>query len=326
MEIKRQKIFGREFKDERAVNIVFGVDAPFVPIMGVCMTSLIKNNPAQKFSFHVFLDEIEMRDEIKLAELCKQSPAAQIILYFLPTDLYKEFYLEGDYTRAIFYRIAAADFLSESLNKVIYMDSDMICLKPLDELFNLPLEKIFLAAAVDPGIVNTAIHKNAFGFSADYRYFNTGLLCLNLDFWRREKISAQMLEILSHGEYPFPDQDAMNLVADRNNYPVKYLSDRYNHFFRIDGVEQPMREDVVIQHFTGQLKPWQPWCQSPLKKIYEAYQEISPWRDFVYQPRNYQEHRLMGRVCRREGKWLEALKWYWSYLKRRRIEKKSKRG
>ena len=323
MEIRRQKIFGQE--SAGAIHIVFGVDAPFVPIMGVCMTSILKNNPAQKFSFHVFLDEIAPRDEEKISELCTQN-SAQVILYFLPPDLYKEFYLEGDYTRAIFYRIAAADFLSESLDKVLYMDADMICLKPLDELIALPIEKIFLAAMKDPGIVNTAIHKNAFGFSEDYQYFNTGLLYLNLKCWREEKISEQMLEILSHGEYPFPDQDAMNLVADRNNYAVKYLSDRYNHFFRIDGVEQPLREDVIIQHFTGQLKPWQPWCQSPLKKIYETYQEISPWRDFVYQPRNYQEHRLMGRVCRHEGKWLEALKWYWSYLKRRRIEKKSKRG
>lgn len=319
----RQKILGHS--SGGAINIVFGVDAPFVPIMGVCMTSLIKNNPAQKFSFHVFLDEINPRDEQKLSELCTQSPSARVILYFLPNDLYKEFYLEGDYTRAIFYRIAAADFLSESLAKVLYMDSDMICLKPIDELIALPIDKIFLAAMKDPGIVNTALHKNTFGFSEDYNYFNTGLLYLNLKFWREEKISAQMLKILSQGEYPFPDQDAMNLVANRNHYAVEYLPDRFNHFFRIDGVEQPMREDVVIQHFTGQIKPWQPWCESPLKKIYESYQEMSPWRDFVYQPRNYQEHRLMGRACRREGKWLAALKWYWSYLKRRRVEK-SKRG
>lgn len=326
MNIERQKFFGREFDSAPTINITFGVDAPFVPIMGVCMTSLIKNNPAQNFSFHVFLDDIESQDEEKLSELCAQFPTARIILYFLPNNLYNEFYLEGDYTRAIFYRIAAADFLAETLDKVLYMDSDMICLKPLDELIALPLEKIFLAAVKDPGIVNTPLHKNAFGFSEDYRYFNTGLLYLNLKFWRQEKISAQMLEILSHGEYPFPDQDAMNLVANRNNYAVKYLPDRYNHFFRVNGVEQPMREDVVIQHFTSQLKPWHPWCESPLKKIYEAYQKISPWNDFVYFPRNYQEHRLMGRVCRREGKWLEALKWYWSYLKRRRVEKKSKRG
>lgn len=326
MKIERQKIFGREVKDERAINIVFGVDAPFVPIMGVCMTSILKNNPAQKFTFHVFLDAIVPPDENKLAELCKQYPALQIILYFLPPDIYNELYLEGDYTKAIFYRIIAADFLAQSLDKILYMDSDMICLKPMDELINLSVEGIFVAAIADPGVVNRQVHKKNFGFSNEYLYFNSGLMYLNLQHWREEKVSAQMLNIMSLREYPFPDQDAINLVADLNAYPVKYLPDKFNHFFRVDGVEQPMRDDVVIQHFTGQLKPWHPWCESPLKKIYETYQKNSPWHDFVYQPRNYQEHRLMGRTCRREGKWLEALKWYWSYLKRRRVEKKSQRG
>lgn len=323
MEIIRQKIFGHEVHDERAVNIVFGVDAPYVPMMGICMASLIKNNPARKISFHVFLSGIDERDELKIAELCDMFHATQITLYFLPPDLYKEIpILEKNYSSAIFYRIAAADFLSASLDKIIYMDADMLCLKPLDELLNLPLEKFLLAAVADKGEW-IPTHRKNFGLRESHRYFNTGFLYVNLEFWRRKNFPKQVLNVLSEGKYFFPDQDAMNIVADRNAYPVEYISDRYNHFFRVDGKEQPLTDDVVIEHFAGQIKPWHPWCDSPLKEIYAAYQKISPWRDFVYLPRNYQECRLMGRVCRREGNWLEAFKWYWSYLKRRRVEKKS---
>ena len=108
MNIERQKNFGREVADGRAVNIAFGVDAPFVPIMGICITSILKNNPAQIFTFNIFLDEINAADEKKFAKLCSQSPATQINLYFLPPDLYKNFYVEGNYSKAIFYRLAAA--------------------------------------------------------------------------------------------------------------------------------------------------------------------------------------------------------------------------
>ena len=325
MNIERQKNFGRESSDARAINIAFGVDAPFVPMMGICISSILKNNPAQIFSFHIFLDSIEPRDEIKLSELCTQSPAAQITLYFLPPDLYKEFYLEGSYSRAVFYRITAAQYLSSTLGKIIYMDADMLCLKPLDELFNLSLGNALLAAVADKGEW-LPLHRRELGLSENYRYFNTGLLCLNLELWRAEKVYEQVIEILSRGKFPFVDQDAMNIAVARNNYGVQYISDRYNHFFRVDGVELPITDDVVIEHFAGQIKPWHAWCESPAKAIYETYQKNSPWHDFVYRPRNYQEHRLMGRVCRREGKWLEAFKWYWSYLKRRRVEKKSERG
>ena len=322
MKIERQKSFGREVHDGRAVDIVFGVDAPFIPIMGICITSILKNNPAQIFSFHIFLDEIDALNEKKFAKLCTQYPTTQITLYFLPPDLYKNFYVEGNYSKAIFYRITAADFLSARLDKLIYMDADMLCLKPLNELLRLSIERYFLAAVVDKGEW-IPLRKKELGLSANYRYFNSGFLYLNLEYWRRENFSAQILQVLSNGEYSFPDQDAMNILADKKNYPIRHISDRYNHFFRVDGKEQPLRDDVVIEHFAGQLKPWQQWCESPLKEIYKSYQKNSLWRDFVYQPRNYQEHRLMGRACRRAGNWLEAFKWYWSYLKRRRVEKKS---
>lgn len=324
MEIKQQKTFGRGGHDEHAINITFGVDAPFVPLMGICMTSIVKNNPSRKISFHVFLDKIDERDEKKIAEFCAQFPTTQINLYFLPPDLYKDIpILEKNYSSAIFYRIAAAEFLSNTIKKVIYMDADMLCLKSLDELLKIPIENFLLAAIVD---INVATRKQELGLSNNYSYFNSGFLYLNLKLWHREKISEQVLKVLSSGKYFFPDQDAMNIVADKNNYPIKYIPDRYNHFFRKEGKELPLTDDVVIEHFAGQLKPWHQWCESPLKEIYESYQKISPWHDFFYQPRNYQEHRLMGRVCRREGKWLEALKWYWSYLKRRRVEKNAKRG
>ena len=67
MNIERQKIFGQE--SAGAIDITFGVDAPFVPIMGVCMTSILKNNPARKFRFHVFIDAINPPDEQKISEL-----------------------------------------------------------------------------------------------------------------------------------------------------------------------------------------------------------------------------------------------------------------
>lgn len=198
--------------------------------------------------------------------------------------------------------MAAAEFLSASLDKIIYMDADMLCLKPLDELLNLPLEKFLLAAVADKGEW-VPMHGKNLCLRDSHRYFNTGFLYVNLNRWRDENFSERVLDVLSDGEYFFPDQDAMNIVADKNASPIKYLPDRYNHFYRVDGKEQPLTDDVVIEHFAGQLKPWHPWCKGHGKEIYAAYQKISPWRDFFYLPRNYQECRLMGRVCLREGRW-----------------------
>ncbi len=115
----------------------------------------------------------------------------------------------------------------------------MLCLNPLNELLKLSIENFFLDAVADSGKW-LPLHKKELALHENYRYFNTGLLCLNLKFWREEKIYTQIIEVLSKGKFPFVDQDAMNIVADKNNYPIKYISDRYNHFFRVDGRKQPI--------------------------------------------------------------------------------------
>ena len=306
---KREKI-GRAEKAD--FHIAFGIDKFYIPMMGILMTSLAKNNPSKSFYFYVFLDDMDANDREKFEEFCA-AENVRINFYYILPDLFKNFYVDKGYSIAIFYRIIAADFLARELDNLIYMDSDMLCLQPLGNFFHELPKNILLAAVEDSGSWLPQ-HKQKLNLAADYKYFNTGILQMNLKLWREENISAKTLEILARDKFLFPDQDALNIVVFRGGYGVKYVSDKFNYFFRIDGVEQNFRADVVIEHFAGQLKPWHAWCDSDLKKIYEHWQKVSAWRDFKYLPRNYQENRLMGRACRRDGKFFEALKWYLKYV------------
>lgn len=310
--ITARKIIGRA-DEKNSVHIAFGIDKFYIPMMGILITSLIINNSARKFIFHVFLDRIDAQDFEKLSELCKLSEV-QINIYQVAPELFRNFYFEKGYSIAIFYRIIAADFLADSVENLIYMDSDMICLKSIEEFLKFAPKNILMSAVEDSGKWIPQ-HKKNLKLRDGYKYFNTGILYLNLKLWREKKISEQALNFLAQDKYLFPDQDALNLVVERNDFEINYISDKFNYFFRVDGVEQKLRDDVVILHYAGQLKPWHAWCESDLKKIYESYQEKSAWKDFKYLPRNYQENRLMGRALRREGKFFEAFKWYWLYAK-----------
>lgn len=316
--ISSQKKIGN-LTDEKNFHIAFGIDKFYIPMMGILMTSLAKNNPSKSFSFHVFLDSTDAEDLKKFEELCA-AEKVEINFYYVLPDLFKNFYFEKGYSIAIFYRIIAAEFLSGKLENLIYMDSDMLCLKSFGNFFDDLPKNILLAAVEDSGSWIPK-HKKNLNLPLTYKYFNTGILYLNLKLWRDEKISEKTLEILSREKFLFPDQDALNIVVNRGNYDVEYISDRFNYFFRVDGEEKILREDVVIEHFAGQIKPWHAWCESELKKIYEDYQKKSFWRDFKYFPRNYQENRLMGRACRREGKYFEAFKWYLKYFRDKFKEK-----
>lgn len=318
--VRRHETLGRPSAG-RGIHIAFGVNRTYVPPMGILMTSLVKNNPAARFSFHVFLDEIDQTDLERLDQFNRRHPQARIDLYYVEPDAFNDIYFGDEYPTAIFYRIVAADYLAVETDRLIYLDSDMLCLRPANELFELDLEGKLLAAVADFGKW-IPLHKAELGLDEGYRYFNTGLLCLNLRRWHELEISRQLFDVLSKYKLEsFPDQDALNLVVCNGRYEIEYVSNRFNHFFRANGQEMPIGEDTVLEHFAGRLKPWQPWCESETKKIYGRYQEESLWKDFRYLPQNYQENRLMGRHCRREGKWLEALEWYRRYLSDRFKEK-----
>ena len=312
--VLEEKIYGQAPKDGQQIHITLATDEHFMPPTGILMTSIIKNNPARNFLFHVFLDKISCLDIKRVTELCQMSNNIQVKFYYVNPHLFNDLYFDKNYSVAIFYRILAADILSADLDKVIYMDSDMLCLKSMEELFNLPLDDIFLAAVIDKGVAGLSAHKREVGLHESYPYFNSGFLYFNLKSWRDKKFFEQLLKVLSEVKYKFPDQDALNIAIYRHGYAVKYLPDKFNHFFRVGGVEVPITDEVVIEHFAGHLKPWHPWFESDAKKFYEYYQSISPWRDFKYLPRDYQECRLMGRALRREGNWTAALQWYSKYV------------
>ena len=312
-EILEVKTYGKVPKDGQQIHIALAIDEPFIPPAGILMTSILKNNPAHNFLFDIFLDKISPADIERINELCQISAKIQVKLYHVAPNLFNDMYFEKNYSPAIFYRILAADILSEQLTEMIYMDSDMLCLKSMDEFFQNPPDKKFLKVIPDSGSWLPR-HKKNLSIPDEYRYFNAGIMHLNLKQWREEKISDQLMELLKVGKYSFPDQDTLNIIAYRNGYEIEYLPDKFNHFFRVEGVEVPITDEVVIEHFAGHLKPWHPWFESDAKKFYEYYQSISPWRDFKYLPRDYQECRLMGRALRREGNWTAALQWYSKYV------------
>lgn len=308
-----EKFFGQPFHNSEAVHISLAIDEKFVPPAGILITSILKNNPARNFLIHIFLDKLSDSSIKKLNELCEMSSKLQIKIYCVNPELFNNLYFDKNYSVAIFYRLIAADFLSQELDELIYMDSDMLCLNSMEELFqNIPKDYLFKVVEDNGNWLSQ--HKKNLSLPADFRYFNAGILYINLQKWREENISAQLIELLKQRKYNLPDQDTLNMVVCKNNYAVEYLSNNFNHFFRVDGKEIPINDKVIVEHFAGNLKPWQLWCESESKKIYEYYQAASPWKDFKYLPKNYQECRFMGNFFRRKGNWLEALNWYAKYV------------
>ena len=180
--------------------------------------------------------------------------------------------------------------LPKEIDKVLYIDGDIICLDSLKELWETPLEN-FSAAAVPDMRCNDIRVLNRLSFNRADDYFNAGVMLINLDWWRKNDIQNKSIKFISENRdiCKFHDQDALNVVLHGT---IQTLSIRFNlqeHFFEpfenqfIDKVYLKDMEEAKVNatliHYTGYKKPWHKECVNPLKSIWRHFYSKTEWKN-----------------------------------------------
>lgn len=297
-------------ENKEVFNIAFGVDAYFVPQMGIMITSILLNNPDCKLHVHAFLNSIQDEDIGKLKTLSDQYRNIQIDIYYIDVSVFDNFHVGKSYTVATYNRIIVAQVLYPAISKLLYIDADTLCIGKISALKNLSFDDKMILAVLDRGEWLPA-HKQEIGMPESQDYFNAGVLYIDLQKWNEFKMSEKMIEMLNERKLSFQDQDALNLIAVGQ---IKAIPVGFNRFFLMNEENEDISPDTLFLHFAGSLKPWQPWCDDPQKAVYYEYLNKSLWKDFVYNPRNYHEKRMMGKAALSQKQFLTALKWYSLYV------------
>jgi len=143
----------------------------------------------------------------------------------------------------VYTRLFIPHFLPESCKKAIYLDVDMIVRKDLSELWHIDLQGRIIGGVLDraesvgtswAGISNY----KELGIAADTGYYNSGLLLIDLQQWRRSKLTEEVVAaIIRNKQYAnFPDQYGLNVVfankwctldPNWNTYAFKEIKDPY---------------------------------------------------------------------------------------------------
>ncbi len=164
---------------------------------------------------------------------------------------------------AMYLRLVLPELLPAPVARVLYLDSDTLCVGELAGLFKEDLAGCALAAA--PDAYNTTVGHGsgipgqdpAAGPDVLSRpYFNSGVLLIDTARWRRLEITRRCLEyVQAHaGELRFPDQDALNLVLDDRWHRLSPIWNEMESY----RLEEPGRSvsEARILHFAGPIKPW----------------------------------------------------------------------
>ena len=195
---------------------------------------------------------------------------------------------QGYITPTTYARLFLSEILPAEIDKVIYLDCDLIVVDSLKPLWGLSVEETFDVAAVEDSCSANKEYYERLQLSTKHRYFNAGVLLINLSSWRKRGFVELALDVLKAraSQLHYADQDVLNILCDGR---TKYLPFRYNiqepmlrrHMpeFRSDALGEVVDSisSPIVVHFTYKLKPWCYISFHPYKNHFYHYFDQTEW-------------------------------------------------
>ncbi len=266
------------------MNILFAINEQYVQHFSAVLASLRTHHAdVQNMNLHVMYMALD-------ASVCKmleqQYPEANWNWHDLSEYNFADLFVNAHISYETYFRVMAPEIIR--VDKLLYLDSDLLVRSSLIELYQTDLEHAAIAAVRD---YKGQERKTELGIAAEYTYVNAGVLLMNLNYWREQGLSAKLLDYIRQmgAKLKYWDQDAINALLHQH---AILLDDRWNvqaSSFDAPDIDLAVLHNPVIIHFTGAAKPWHISNQNPFKHEYTDYLSMTSFQGFdVVTPQTYQ--------------------------------------
>lgn len=249
------------------INVCLICDENYFKFASVTVASILKNaKDDENLFFHIVNDGISENSKLKLSALnkIKKFKVRFIEVNKKDFEIFKQIKTFKHVSDATWYRLKLPSILND-IDKVIYLDCDVIVNVPLSVLFNIDLKDYYLAGVSD--------------IDAPYSgYVNAGVLVFNLDLMRKDNIEDKFLNFALNkkDKITLADQEIINetlknkikLIFDKSLNVQSGIFYKRSYFTR----------HPKIIHYIGKYKPWSRVSLCYYKKNYFEYLGLTPWK------------------------------------------------
>ena len=275
------------------IHIACCTNEKLAPIFGVVVTSVGINVTSDDVTIHLLHNSLRSRTVKRLQKIAAKYKV-DLDLKQIDTDILKDFYFDKSkhYGNVMMFARLLLSSVLPDLDKIIYLDCDIVVLNDLQSLWNFDVSDVAVAMAPDFTLKDKST-LNRLGITTGY-YLNSGVILMNLDYWRKHDVQNRIFSyILEKGDkLIYNDQDALNSVLqnERKELHIKY-NFSYYYFHRLIGVLYKekiheiieARDNPIIFHYFGPLKPWSLGAYLPGKELFIKYQKLSGWNYKIIQ-------------------------------------------
>ena len=277
-----------------SIPIFLSSDNNYAPYMAATIVSILENTEAF-INFYILDGGISDQNIEKISSMGKNYDNCS--LEFIKLDVEKEFSsikFNNEHcnhiTLSALNRLLIPN-LKHDLKKVIYLDTDIIAKKDIKSLYEYDLGEYALGAV--PGIVKIVADNGTrrLHLSKLHHYFNSGVLLMDLEKFRKQNIVKRFFEIEQKKRelIKYPDQDILNICFENN-----YL--KLDSIYNYTAPRGYIIEDFVLRHYITDIKPWHinPDITGFVddKDLFWYYMRKTPFYEevfqiFKYKPKNF---------------------------------------
>ena len=206
--------------DPSIAHIVYASDKKFAEILGVSILSLYENSQdMDEIIIYILDDGISVDDKKKIEDVSNKYNRT-LPHWIVAKNITKELSIDVTMDRGSltqYARLFLSSNLPGDLDRVLYLDCDIIVNQSIKELWNLNIQGKTIAALMD---AFSKYYRKNIDLKFDDIMFNSGVMLIDMMQWRQKHIEEQLKQFIckKHGKIQQGDQGALNAVLSKDVY------------------------------------------------------------------------------------------------------------
>lgn len=273
------------------IHIACCSNEKMAPMFGVVMTSVGVNVKSDDVMLYLLHNGLKVKTIKRLNEISRRYNVS-LRLMEIDSNILKHCSVDANihYADIMMYARLLLPTMLPDLDKVIYLDCDLVVNSDLKELWDFDVNGVAVAMAPDHLYKDTTTLERLKMTNGEY--LNSGVIVMNLEYWRKHNVQNRVLAFIEENgkQLIYFDQDALNVTLqnERRKLPIKYDYTPYLLFRNLDNFPSEINEEIckartapTIFHYMGPTKPWSLGSYVPGKELFKKYQRLSGWRHYV---------------------------------------------
>lgn len=246
----------------RNIPIFLASDENYAPFLCTTMYSIL-NNTSSFIEFHILDGGIAEKSKNLIKQSLKKFNNYSTKYHDMSGYGLERFPNVRHYSLNTFSRYFIPELVPE-LDKVLYIDVDVVVNGDIAELYNIDLEDKALAAVPENFYLKNGdyVKGNILPeFENTENYFNAGVMLLNIKKFVENDYSTQLINmtIKYFDKLACPDQDVFNILFEHDHvlidYKYNYMPDFYEAYKNVTDNVENLDNSAIVYHYTCG-KPW----------------------------------------------------------------------